>query len=91
MYEIPEKYKKKGVLYTILLKAIIDNWDRIEYEYTAVLDHLGNNDSEIDIDIALLGKLRKDIRQDGSFFVESPDGIGSRLKDWLIERFPRAF
>lgn len=88
MHEIPKKYKEKDVLHTLLLESIRDNWERIRYEYTAVLENLGENDSQLDIDKALLGKLRKDIRQDGPGFLEAPDGIGSRLRNWLVERFP---
>jgi hypothetical protein len=79
------------VLHDVLLIAIRDNWDRIRYEYTAVMDWLEREEKERDIDRALLVEFRKDLRSDGSFFIDTPDGIGSRLKDWINRAFPRAF
>ena len=91
MHNIPKQYRPAGVLYDILLIAIRDNWDRIRYEYTTVLDWLHIEGKDRDIDKALLAKLRKDIRQDGADFIDTPDGIGSRIRDWLNEAFPQAF
>lgn len=91
LHNIPHKYRGPGVLHKILLIAIRDNWGRIESYYNDVYSWLGQNDWDRDIDKALLTRFRKDIKQDGPDFIDTPDGIGGRLKDWLIEAFPQAF
>jgi len=91
LYDIPNKYRKKGVLHDILLQAISNNWDRCSENYRAVLNYLDSHGIDRDVDIALLRRLRKDVRIDGIEFVESRDGIASRLNSWLVECFPKAF
>ena len=88
---IPKKYRKPGVLHDILLKQICANWPRIRNEYTDVCDWLVRRGIDRDIDRSLLTKFRKDIQRDGAGFIDTPDGIGGRLKDWLFEAFPQAF
>jgi len=91
MHSIPRKYCGTGILHEMLLIAIRDNWPRIRYEYEEVLDWLKRTGRNRDVDKALLVQFRKDIRRDGANFIETQDGIGGRLKDWLIEAFPGAF
>ena len=91
MHAIPKEYREAGKLHDILLMSIRDNWPRIMDNYNAIYDWLDRAGKERDIDKALLARFRKDIRQDGAFFISTPDGIASRLNDWLIEAFPQAF
>ena len=85
---MPYKYRQPGVLLKMLQEAIFDNWDRCRESYTRVHEQLGH-DTDRSIDKALLSKMRKDIIQDGPEFLDTQDGISSRLNSWLEEAFPR--
>ncbi len=91
MQAIPKEYREAGKLHEILLISIRDSWPRIREDYNSVYTWLERTDRERDIDKALLARFRKDIRQDGAFFISTPDGIASRLSGWIREAFPQAF
>lgn len=91
MRDIPNKYRKAGVLLGILQKSINDNWDRIKDDYNTACDYIDSRQHSTSVDGRMLTQFRKDIRKDGAGFIQDPDGIGSRLNDWIREAFPKAF
>jgi hypothetical protein len=88
---IPERYRGKDVLLGILQKSIKDNWSRVKTMYDEVYDWAGRTGAEINIDTGMLREFRKDIDSDGAEFIETPDGMPSRLNLWLQEAYPAAF
>ena len=89
--QIPSKYKRSGVLGGILEDAIDSNWARIKANWDEVYSHYEDRQTSPDINRRLLKRFRLDIRQDGAGFIDTPDGVGSRISNWLEEMFPEVF